>query len=47
MGNGNHVEAGCGGGVVGVRDSALAGSPVLVFGRQAWEAFTAGLKTAG
>ena len=43
---GNCVEVGHGAAVVGVRDSALPGSPVLEFPAQAWERFTAALKTA-
>ena len=40
----NCVEAGHGSGVVGIRDSTLDGSPVLVFPAAAWRAFTASLK---
>jgi len=42
--NGNCVEAGHGPAVVGVRDSALPGSPVLEFSSGAWGRFTASLK---
>ena len=38
------VEAGNGPGIVGVRDSALEGSPVLEFSVTAWASFTAGLR---
>jgi hypothetical protein len=34
-------------GMVGVRDSKNATGPALVFGPGEWDAFTAGLRTAG
>lgn len=43
-GTGECVEAGTGPGVVGVRDSALRGSPVLAVPAAAWTAFCAALK---
>jgi len=41
MSNGHCAEVGQDGAVVGVRDSQLADSPVLVFGPVAWAAFLA------
>ena len=38
------VEAGCGAGKVGVRDSADAAGPVLEFAPAAWREFTAGIR---
>lgn len=44
-GNGACLEAGTGDGVVGVRDSRLAGSsPVLAFPAEAWQAFADAVK---
>lgn len=42
--NGQCVEAGEGPGVIAVRDSRLAESPVLTFSSEGWAAFTAGIK---
>ena len=42
--NGACVEAGTGPGVVGVRDSALPGSPVLEFSSEEWRRFLAAVK---
>lgn len=44
--NGSCVEVGQGGTAVGVRDTRLEHSPVLVFDAEAWERFTAGLKAS-
>jgi Domain of unknown function (DUF397) len=44
--NGACVEVGQGDAVIGVRDSRLEFSPVLVFGAGTWVAFTARLKAA-
>ena len=41
------VEVGTGQSVIGVRDSKLEHSPVLVFGAEAWSAFTAAVRTGG
>ena len=41
---GNCLEAGSGTGVVGVRDSKLERSPVLVFGAEVWSRFLAETK---
>jgi Domain of unknown function (DUF397) len=43
--NGNCVEAASAPGVVGVRDTRLERSPVLVFGSEGWERFTAAVKS--
>ena len=39
------VEVGTGQSVIGVRDSKLEQSPVLVFGAETWSAFTAAVRT--
>ena len=44
--NGDCAEVGQGGTVVGVRDTADPGGPVLVFGPVAWVAFLEGLRSA-
>jgi Domain of unknown function (DUF397) len=44
--SGECVEAGHGDAVVGVRDSQLEDSPVLVFPPTAWAAFTAAVRAA-
>jgi hypothetical protein len=44
--NGACVEAGYGDAVVGVRDTKLKDSPVLVFPAAAWAAFTAAIRGA-
>ena len=43
--NGQCAEVGCGPSGVGVRDSTLAASPVLVFGSEGWKRFTAAVKS--
>jgi hypothetical protein len=42
--DGHCAEVGRGPAVVGVRDTKLESSPVLVFGGEAWAAFTSRLK---
>jgi hypothetical protein len=42
--NGQCVQVGQGPAAVGVRDTKLRESPVLVFSAGAWAAFTAGVK---
>lgn len=44
MSNGHCVEVGQGAAVVGIRDTKLAASPVLVFRARSWAAFTERLK---
>lgn len=46
MNHGDCAEARTGRGTVGVRDSALEGSPVLEFTPGTWTAFTSRLKDA-
>ena len=42
--NGNCVEASDGPGIVAVRDTKLAESPVLTFGSDEWARFTSAVK---
>jgi hypothetical protein len=43
--NGNCVEVGSAPGAIGVRDTKLEASPVLVFGSEGWGAFLSAVKS--